>query len=230
MPLLIYENSFLDDALDVYVELDYTFGLSKEPNDDGDETNPQSIYLDLMIGYNLSLGDASTLSFILENEFDEFIISPSFKDSNKITGIFTPAVKFNKEFDFGDLFAQIGIPVTYIQYYKEADSEIGLDFTFGWNSTFGLGFQAKVCNLLVPGDYAGYLGLEAIVSYETEPVYIEVEIIIPKEISSEGVTITPQIDYSFRNFTFYANFEFAGIGISGGNVSISPALGVKYSF
>jgi len=230
MPMLIYENSFFDDTLDIYAELDYTFGFTKEPDNDGNDVYPQSLYSDLMIGYNLGLGDTSTLSFILENEFDEIILSPKYKGVNSLTGIFTPAVKFNQKLNIGDLFAQIGAPITYIQYDKDADTAVGLDFTLGWNSSFGLGLEAKVCTLIVPGDDAGYTGVETTVSYETETIYIEVETIIPKEISNEGVTVTPEFDYSFKNFTFYVKCEFAGIGVNDGNVIISPALGIKYSF
>jgi hypothetical protein len=84
--------------------------------------------------------------------------------------------------------------------------------------------------LLVPGDAAGYSGFETIISFEREPIYFEVEVIIPKEISDEGATITPEFDFSFGNFTFYAKCEFAGVGISGGDAVISPGIGVKYSF
>jgi len=202
MPMLIYENSFLDETLDIYAEVDYIFGFTKEPNEDGDEVNPQSIYVDLMIGYNLKLGGTSTLSFILENEFDEIIITPKYKEANVLTGIFTPAIKFNQEIKIGDLFVKIGAPITYIQYYKDADTEVGLDFTLGWNSSFGLGLEAKVCTLIVPSDDAGYKGIEATISY----------------------------DYSFKNFTFYVKCEFAGIGVEGDGVSITPALGIKYNF
>ncbi|WP_461255585.1 hypothetical protein [Treponema sp. R80B11-R83G3] len=230
MPMLIYEKSFLDDALDVYAEVDYTFGFTKEPNEDGDEVNPQSMYVDLMIGYNLGLGDTSNLSFILENEFDEIIIAPKIEEGNALTGIFTPAIKFNQNFDSGDIYAQIGVPITYMQYDKDADTAIGLDFTLGWNSSFGLGLEAKVCTLIVPSDDAGYTGVEAIISYQTEPIYIEVETIIPKEIDNEGVKVTPEFDYSFKNFTFYVKCVFDGIGSDGRNVIISPGLGVKYNF
>jgi opacity protein-like surface antigen len=230
MPMLIYENSFFDEALDIYAEVDYTFGFTKEPDGDDADVYPQSLYSDLMIGYNMGLGDTSTLSFILENEFDEIIISPKYKESNSLTGIFTPTIKFNQELDIGDLFFKIGAPITYIQYDKDADKIVGLDFTVGWNSSFGLGLEAKACTVIVPSDDAGYTGTEAIVSYETKPIYIEVKTIIPKEIGDEGVTVTPEFDYSVKNFTFYVKCEFAGIGISGGNAVISPALGIKYSF
>jgi hypothetical protein len=225
MPMLIYGNSFLDDSLELYAELDYTFGFTKEPDDEGGEVFPQSLYFDFMLGYNFGLGDTSTLSVII----DEIIILPKFKEINALTGIFTPAVKFTQGFDFGDLFAQIGVPGT-VQYDKDADTEVGLDFTLGWNSSFGLGIEAKIRTLLAPGDDRGYSGLETIVSYENDPIYLEVETIFPGEISGEGITITPEFDYIFRNFTFYVKCEFAGIGIDGGSVCVSPALGFKYSF
>ena len=229
MPMLIYENSFLDETLDVYAELDYKLGFTQVPNDDGDEVNPQSMYIDLMMGYKLCLGDASALSFILENEFDEIIISPRLNNEINLTGIFTPAVKFSHELDFGSLYAQIGLPITYYDI-EDVDATTGLDFTLGWSSTFGLGIEAKICTLLSPGDYVGYSGFETTISYETESIYAKVETIIPKEIDIEGVTITPEFDYSFKNFTFYIKCEFAGIGADGGSVSVTPALGVKYSF
>jgi len=230
MPMLIYENSFLDETLNVYAELNYTFGFTKEPDDNGNEVNPQSIYNDLMICYNLSLGDISTLSYILENEFDKLIIFPRYKEINALTGIFTPAVKFNRKLDIGDLYTQIGAPITYAQYDKDADTTTGLDFTFGWNSAFGLKIKTKICTLPVSADDTVYTGFETTVSYETGPVYIEVETVVPQKRSEEGITVTPEIDCSFGNFTFYVKGEFTGIGMSEGDVIISPALGIKYSF
>ena len=230
MPMIIYENTFLDDTLDLYAELDYTFGFTKTPNEDGKEVLPQSLYFDFSLGYNLSLGSASTLTFILENEFDELIISPSFKDSNNLRGIFTPAVKYTHGFDFGDLYAQTGVPVTYVQEVKDADIIAGFDFTVGWGSTFGLGLEATFYTQIAPRDDAGYLGLEAIASYETDSFYFELDVIFPSKISEEGLTITPEVDYAFGNFTFYTFIEFAGIGVNGGKVIITPAVGVKYSF
>ena len=229
-PMIIYGQSFLDDALDISAELDYIFGFTKVPNSDGDEKFPQSLYFDLMAAYNLYLGSASTLSFSLENELDEFIISPRLEDSNNIIGTFTPAVKFTQELDFGDLYAQISVPLTYVQPDKDADTGLGLNFTVGWVSTFGLGLEAKILTSILPGDDAGYAGLDMIISYEAGSIYADVEIIIPHQISEDGVSITPEFDYSLGNFTFYTNCEFAGIGVDGGSVRISPALGAKYSF
>lgn len=225
-PMLIYDSSFIDGALDVYAEIDYTFGFTREENEKGKKVFPQSIYLDLSVGYNLKLGEASILSFIVENEFDELIIAPRSSVYDNLTGIFTPAVKFSQDLSFGNLYALISTPITYFD--RNSDIDMGLDFTAGWKSNFGLGLEAKVCSYVFPS--YGYSSFEATISYETGSMYAEVETIFYSDITYNGVTITPEFDYSFKNFTFYVKSEFAGIGISGGRVIITPALGVKYSF
>ena len=219
MPMVIYENAFLDGVLDLYAELDYTLGF-------GNDDIAQSLYIDLSAGYNLSLGSASTLSFILENEFDEIEISPN----DSITGIFTPAIKFNQEFDFGDVYAKIGLPITYFPNVKDDDSLTGLDFTVGWGSSFGLGIEAIFYTLLAPSEASGYYAFETTVSYESGPLYCELNVYFPKETESGDMTITPEVDYSFGSFTAYLFIEFSGIGVDGGEVVITPALGIKYSF
>jgi len=226
MPMVIYENAFLDDALDLYAELDYTLGFTKALNEDGDEVLPQSLYIDLSAGYNLSLGEASTLSFILENEFADIDISPD----DFITGIFTPAIQFNQGFDFGDVYAKVGLPITYFPNVKDAESFTGLDFTIGWGSSFGLGLEAVFYTMLAPSEDAGYYAFETTVSYEADSLYCELNVYFPKETEDEGITITPEVDYSFGSLTAYLFIEFAGIGFDGGEVSITPALGIKYSF
>jgi hypothetical protein len=212
MPMLIYENAFLDGALDLYAELDYTFCFKKYGSD-----FPQWLYFDFALGYNLSLGSASTLSFLAENEFDTIQIAPG----KEKTGIFTPGVRFTQGLDAGDIYFQLGVPI----YYMDAEG-MGLDFTFGWASTFGLGIELTQHNSMKPE--FGYVGLDFIVSYETGPIYFEVEVDTYKEMDY-GVIITPEFDYSFNNFTVYAKCEFAGVA-GKGDMVISPAVGVKISF
>jgi hypothetical protein len=230
MPRIIYDRSFLDGVFDVFTELDYKFGYTKVL-DGSKEVYPQSLYFDLLFGYHMAIGGASTLSFFLENEFDTIDIAPVNKreKENNITAIFTPAVGFSQEFDFGDIYARVGSPITYIQDAYKADKEVGLDGTLGFYSTFGFGLEAKALTLLVPGDDRGYLGLEVLASYEMDTMYFEVFAEIPKDISEGGVTITPEFEYYFRNFTFYTFCEFSNIG-GDGSVQISPAIGVKFSF
>jgi hypothetical protein len=230
MPMLIYEQSFLDGAVDVYAELDYTFGFNRVPNEDGNDVFPQSLYFDFMLGYNIGFSSVSTLSIILENEFDELLISPRYKESTNLTGIFTPAVKYNHLLDLGDIYFMVGVPITYIQYEKKAKTLVDLDFTIGWYSNFGLGLEAKVLMQFLPADGAGYSGLEALVSYETQPMYFEVFAEVSKKVSEGGIAITPEFDYFFGNAIFYAKCKFDGIGIKEGKIVISPALGIKLSF
>jgi len=223
MPSITYETSFLDGALDLSAELDYTFDFTSKF-----DKISQWLYFDLSLGYNLKLGSASTLSFILENELDEFQISPR-SDGNNFTGIFTPAIKFNQEVSIGDIYAKVDAPITYIQDAKDADKLVDLRATLGWDSSFGLSLWARLNSSLVP-EVVGYNGFDANVSYETGPVYFEIEANIPKEINDDGVTVTPEFDYNFGSFTFYLNCEFANIGVDGKKINISPALGVSFSF
>jgi len=211
MPMIIYEQSFLDEALDIYAELNYTFGFAEELE--------QSLYLDLIVGYNLGLGESSTLSFILQNRFDEITIP-----DGSFAGIFTPAIGFNQELNFGNIFTIFGLPV-YYNNNKDSDTELGLNFTLGWESSFGLGLEFTVLTM-ISGGYR-YDSLEAIARFETDPIYIEVIAEIPSEIDY-GITITPLIEYVIGNFSLYAKCEFAGLGAD--KISFSPALGIKYSF
>jgi len=236
---LSYGHSFMDEALDVYAKLEHTSDLT----DDFD----QSLYFSQMIGYNLGLGTEATLSFILLNEFDKIRFSHSHdydeddhdghdNEENILRGILTPALLFNYELDFGDLYSKIGLPVTYIDYYKDADTLIGLDFTLGFVSLIGFSFEATVYNLIAPGDYAGFLGVEAVVGYEIEPVYFQLAAFIPKDVDEEGLTLTPRIEFELNAFTFYAFCKIGNIGAHehenehDHGLSITPALGIKYSF
>ena len=230
MPMIIYENSFLNGALDVYAELDYYFGFWDVPKKNSEKGKPMWAYFDLFLGYNLFLGSASTLSFIVENEFDPVRVSPWFDDSRNITGIFTPAVKFNQTFGFGDLYVMAGAPITYWQLgNKDAETLIDLDFTLGWQSPFGLGLEIIERNCLKPDmDYAG---LDVIVSYENGPVYAEVGVSTTKEIKEDGITIIPEFDFTFyRGFTAYLKCAFDGVFADEEDVRFSPALGIKFSF
>jgi hypothetical protein len=211
MPMIIYEQPFLDDALDIYAELDYTFGFAEELE--------QSLYLDLMVGYNLGLSESSMLSFILQNKFDEITIH-----NGDLAGIFTPAIGFNQELNFGDIFAAAGLPV-YYNNNEDSDTELGLNFTLGWESSFGLGLEFTVLTMISGG--FKYDSLEVIARFETDPIYIEVIAEIPSDLDY-GITITPLIEYAIGNFSLYTKCEFAGLGAE--KISFSPALGIKYSF
>jgi len=241
--LLSYGTSFFNNAFDLYSEINYTFGFKKrhishshdhsqehhEHSHDDDEAFPQSIYFNLMLGYNLGIGSESKLSFILKNEFDEFIISPREDEGNNIRGIFTPSVMFNHEFDSGDLYLETGFPITYIQEIKNAGLEAGFDFTVGWKSLYGFGVEMTLLSLLAPN--AGIDGLEFSAEYNLSSFYISVETLIPiKDMDHRGFDIAPEIGFVFKSFTFFAKCGFYHIGNESEHLHITPAAGFYFNF
>jgi hypothetical protein len=217
-PGVEFEKAFGD--FDVFAELDYTIALE-------DPDAVHTVHDEIELGYNLSFAGTSVLSFIVYNEND-FQLSPELPDGMTHFGTLEPSLKFTQTLGFGDLYAQLGFPIDYLTGVKDADIGISSYLTLGWASTFGLGVELTP-NLAISPD-SEYAGFDILVSYETGPIYAEVEVNLPKEIDAEGITITPQVEYAFNAFTFYVNSEFGNIGVEEGDVSISPALGVKYSF
>jgi len=246
---VVYENAFLDEALDLYAELAYDFTFTKDTNDEGKEAFPQNLYLDFMAGYNFSLGDASTLSIILEDE-DYFVLSPS--DDDNIVGILKPGIKFNQSIeDVGDLYIQTDVPFAYLYYGMEKNSSfVGLDITVGWESSFGLTIELGGNILFSPNDKIfgeslnGFTGMSFTVSYETDSFYTEIASTFPiKNLdngepysyfdvsATSGISITPLFSYNFTDFlSAYVFCTFDGIGIKGNDIGISPAIGVTFSF
>jgi len=105
---------------------------------------------------------------------------------------------------------------------------VDLKSTLGWDSTFGLSLWARVYSNLVPNDF--YQGVGADISFETDSVYFELFARTNKEIS-DGIFIEPWFEYYLGKFTFYAYCDFEGVAAEGGGaVTISPALGIKFSF
>jgi len=245
-----YENSFLDEALDIYTGLAYDVGFTKEPNDDGADVNPNGLSLDIIIGYNLGLSAASTLSFILENE-NYFEFAPATED--RVFGVIKPGVKFNQNIeDNGDVYVQADVPVAYLYYGAEKDYTFaGLDITLGWASAFGLGLEAAGHILFSPGDdmgddetLNGFTGMSITASYENGPFYAVIAADIPiKNLDTgapysyfdpsagSGVAITSMFSYTFDfGLSAYFSLTFDGIGVKDNDMGITPAIGVTYSF
>jgi len=216
VPVVIYDTSFVNDTIDLYAELSYSLGFVEKTDD-----LFHSLYFDFLFGYNFMFGTGSTISVSLENELDSIELAPEFS----LTGIFTPAVKYNQRLDFGDLYAQIGVPLTY---HDAGGIVLGIDSTIGWNTPFGLGLEAVVYSEVYPN--ARYLGVGALVSFSPGPVYFELDLYIPNDVEADGITLTPEFEYFLFGFTIYLSVEFAGIGIPDGTTVITPTLGFKYSF
>ncbi|MCL1992179.1 MAG: hypothetical protein FWG66_04450 [Spirochaetes bacterium] len=192
-----FERSFLDDAVDIFAELGYTLGFSSVTTSGGRDVLPQTMYFGIGAGFNLDVGEASVLSFIVEHEFEDILINPRFSGINNFAAVVTPSIRFGHEVDFGEVFAQVGFPVTYIDHDRDADVEAGVVITLGWESDFDL--------------------------------EVEIETHIPFDLGDEGVAVTPEVGYSFGDFSFHFSIEFAGLGVSGA-FSVTPAIGIRFNF
>jgi hypothetical protein len=225
-PNVVYENSFLDGALDVFAEVDYTVTLS-----DPDATH--DVYIEEEIGYNLGVIEGGTLSIILNN-WNWIQIEPALEDTEAHLGTFEPALQWTQTLGFGDLWAKFGFPIGYLPGEelpgeKDADTEIGLTTTVGWDSTFGLGVEFGVDVAIKPeSDLAGF-GL--LLSYDGGLIYGEVELVADKKF--EVIGIAPEIDVNLDfGLTIYAKAEIVIFNIEGFDMdpSFTPAIGVSYSF
>jgi len=246
-----YENSFRDDTLDLYAGLAHDIVFTKEENANGKKVNPNGLWFDLILGYNLFLSTGSTLSVSLENE-NYFEFAPAVEDN--IFGIIKPGVKFNQNIDdVGDIYFRLDVPFAYLYNIIDYDSNfLGLDVTLGWASAFYFGFEVTGHVLIIPNDVmedgekiSGFTGVSATIYIEKEPVYFGVEAAIPlkhmdtgeypynffDKFASTGVAITPSFRLTFfEGFSAYLSATIDKIGIKGSDVGISPAIGVTYSF
>jgi hypothetical protein len=219
-PEIEYENSFGD--FDVYADASYTAAFEE------DDTAHDS-YLELEAAYNLPLGESSVLSFILNNAND-FHFAPDWGDDVSIIGgTLEPALKFTQTLGFGDLFLQLGFPIEYThQEVLTDDDETGVaaKLVLGMAAESGFGAELTLNYALSPD--AEYAETELLLSYERGAFYGEVDIIAAQDF--DVFALIPEVDYSINDaFTFYVNAEFGNIG-GEGDMSVTPALGIKYHF
>jgi len=222
MPFIEYETSLLDDALDFYTKLEYNFDFTPSFG-----ISAQTLGFEISLNYSLSLGSASTLSFYLADRND-FTVSPNSDTDNNLTGTLTPGVKFSQETGIGSIYARVRAPIDYMQAEKDADIKVALRSRLGWDSTFGLGLWAQVKSDLTPTKEL-YNGFDANVSYETDSFHFDVTANVGKKFS-EGITIEPYFEYYFGNFTFYIDCAFDNIAADSGSITLSPYIGVSFSF
>lgn len=213
-PSIEYNNSFGD--LSVFADAEYGIEL-------GDDVG-QGLFLEEALGYDLPLGDASTLSFALDNQ-NEITIAPEVDTNyaNILSGTLEPSVGFTQGLDFGDLYATLGFPIGYAQVEKDADLSFDAYLTLGLAAGFGLGAELTFNFAISPE--AQYTETGLLISYETEAFYTELGVAVDSEFAA--FTITPEFDYFLNQFTLYAGLE---LGLGGDDIVLSPFIGAKYSF
>ena len=223
MPNIAFETSFFDGALDLYAELAFTIGIYDD--------NPMDLYAYLELAYNFFLGPDSTLTFILGNEIDPLMISP-WDDGPNMISILRPGIRFTQDSclnynRIGELYAEVIVPIVYLQFNPNADMVINLEPTLGWDSLFGLGLSITPLFALVP-DFE-YSGLVFFASFDGGLVHAELEVVIPSEMDY-GITATPEVAFNiFDGFSAYLRCVVDGIA-GNGDMVLTPGLGIRYSF
>jgi len=257
IPNIAYDNTSLaGGALEFHTELDYFIDLAREAGTDG-YYFPQDFNFFAWLQYKLSIGSASTLRFYLRDD-NSVDVSPVHHGTTYTTtvGTLTPGIQFNQKMDFGSLYARIRAPINYLA----DDTVVNLQSRLGWNSNFDLGLWAEVRSRLTQeselyqqlrlnANYAKdtyELNLLAVIPKETSngirinPTFdlyfenstLELDCNFTGVGSDDGIslTLTPYVEYCVGAWTFYTQFEFANVTKNGGDMSISPALGVKFEF
>ena len=234
MPRVVYDTSFQGGLLDLYLELDLIVDSNKELNSSREYVAPHNLYFDLGLGYNIGIGSLLKLSVLLEHEVDTLTFMPVFDNSNNVTAAIIPGLKLG----YGAFYGILQTPITYVHHDKNAPRVIGLDATLGWDSGTGFGVKLKEYNLIKP-DWVWYNGLDLTLSYKKGFIYTELKAEFakyfdPADVKNTGdrigISLIPEIDFSFMGFTTYINCRFDFIAAKDMDVMFSPALGIKYSF
>jgi len=238
-PTLSYYHYFLDGKLGVYAELNYTFGFVEELDYEWNKVFPQSLSFDANVSYNLDLSGTSKLTFYLENNNDSITIAPDDGKSIKerSDGVLKPSVLFSQKFEFGGILAKLGTPIYYLKRGYKGDLPIGLNVAIGWKSPFGLAVGAELLVALMPSVFHGYREITFLASYDskTVPIYTQVEVKVPNDNETKGLTITPKLYYFFRPFNLIASCALDSVGGKKWNdeykdISFSPALMFNFYF
>jgi len=248
---LAYEKSFFDGAWDINAMLVYGIIFTKAPGMDGKEQYPQLLRLVFMTGYNHKLGEASTLSGIIQNE-NYFILAPDVGDDNA-TGVIKPGIKFEIMLEnVGILNVQTNFPFAYLNFGQEKDNTwAGLDLTAGFMSGFGLGLAASFHFMFTPKEdmfgqtINGFTGVAVNAMFMAGQFLAQARAAIPvknmdigarysyfDELTTEGgAALNLEIAYFFiPGLKVYAGAAFTGMGITGRDMVVSPMIGVDYSF
>ncbi|MDR0722349.1 MAG: hypothetical protein LBF75_06085 [Treponema sp.] len=211
-PLIEYDHSF--GKVDLYVKGEYTFCLTN--------IFPQFFFSEEKIAVHLPLGSLSEFQFRLKNEQD--LLFDPVENQGRGSGTVKPELSYALFLPPGEIALALGSPWTY-RMWGRRDSFFGLDLTATYSTPFWLGFKVAANFIFIPD--AVVEGMEAAISLMQDQFYAELAFNIQESFSY--FSLTPEFNYLFNFFTFWASVEFGGMGY-GNRLTISPTLGVKYRF
>ncbi|MDR1787451.1 MAG: hypothetical protein LBR16_03265 [Treponema sp.] len=211
-PGIVYEHSF--GSFDLSGEFDWIVTF--------DDPAAHDLYLEVEAGYQLRLGEASVLSFIVNNTNDTFRLAPSLEDGETHNGVLEPSVLFTQTFGFGDLYGQLGFPFTYLSGVED-ERLMDSYLTIGWNADFGLGLECTATYNIDPERTLSEFG--AVLSFEKGIFYAEAECLADKGF--KNFAINPEVDVTLGDWTLILRAEL--VFPDEGEAEYAPFVGVRYS-
>jgi hypothetical protein len=134
-------------------------------------------------------------------------------------GAAEPSLVYGKQFGFGGLSAEIGLPLVYAP-----DFRLGSYATLGYEHSSG--FKAGLTAGFAISPDTAYNGAAITLTYVHELFYGTVAISADKNFKIFG--IRPYAEFFIRRFTLWVGADFGGLGTD--KSLISPFVGGKYNF
>ncbi|MCL2231338.1 MAG: hypothetical protein FWC01_09610 [Treponema sp.] len=235
-PYVGFEKSF--DAVDLYTELGVNIPVYEDAG----------IGIDFNLGaaYNLSIGDASTLTFGLgtwlfapfdeekgmATEYGPYGTSFAGFSYSGLSLHLNISAMFTQTLDFGDLYFGIDVPFILVGDEIDPFDVAELNITAGIETEIGLGAGLTLYNWIGSGNGDFVQNLEIFVTYATGSLGCGVTFGIPLYeygFDIEGLTITPEIEYEFDfGLSLYLELPIYGLGTD--TTTIGLTFGAKFSF
>jgi hypothetical protein len=220
-PNVAFENSFFNNAFDVSVAIGYTRAFDDVAAENLDATGA--------FGFNLGVGESSTLSLVLQSE-NHIQISPDIPDEDRHQGIFEPSLQWTQWGDSGAFWLQVEVPIAEV-----ADPTVDVAPTIGLASLSGFSLEAgPVFSVKPEVDLVGYQAALGLGSEHEDVLYSRVELeVVGKEF--ENILVTPEVGANLSALNIYAKAEIAmmagdeTLGKSDETL-FSPSVGLKLRF
>jgi len=228
------------DAIGLTAETDITAAFAGR----GEETE-HSLWLYMKLSFDRRLSGRTTLSFLMEKEIYELILTARERNRPNMTAVVEPGAMLARELGSGGaVFAAASAPIAYLDMFcipgagdpparagatwrdSRRACEIGLDFAVGWKSAFGLGIEATLKTTVAgrspwDGD-RGITGLKAKIAYERSRLFLGIDF---RAERGAGAMVSPIISVSAGRFDIYAYLALAGIGPRGAGAASRPKAG-----
>jgi len=259
-PFITYENTFGGALTFHAGLENYYIHLEREPGPDGDyfpQDFDLNIWLNYRL--NLSSASNLQFYLQNQNNVEvEPVHHGTTYQTN--TGTLTPGVRFGQNTDFGGFYVRFRAPYDYVRAGRDDTrfrlrSRLGWTSNFGlglWaqvNSqitpeldlyqalllyaSYGTdSFGDFDVTVTIPKEVSSGITINPTWGYDLENSSISLDCTFSGVGTDDGISldVSPYVEYRAGAWTLYTQFDFTNVTANGGDMSISPTLGVKFSF